>query len=89
MEPGIWKLDGNNSGKAEVLVSVIDRYLALLTDTVTVSSLARNQCRDAEVAEGARETDVRRQAQRLEARSDRKFLPPGGGGFGCNKCVQV
>ena len=28
--------------KAEVLVSVIDRYLVLLTDTVTVSSLARN-----------------------------------------------
>ena len=33
MEPGVWKLDGKNSGKAEVLMSVIDRYLVLLTDT--------------------------------------------------------
>ena len=39
--------------KAEVLVSVIDRYLVLLTDTVTVSSLARKQRKDAEVAESA------------------------------------
>ena len=38
-------------------MSVIDRYLVLLADTVTVSSLARNQRRDAEVAEGAKERD--------------------------------
>jgi len=50
--------------KVEVLVSVIDRYLVLLTDTVTVSSLARNQRRDAEVAEGAKKRQTKRRTRR-------------------------
>ena len=75
MEPGVWKLDGKNSGIAEVLVSVIDRYLVLLTDTVTVSSLTRNQRREAEVAEGTKETDVRRQAQGGRRNRAESFFP--------------
>jgi hypothetical protein len=50
----------------------------LLTDTVTVSSLARNQRRDAEVAEGAKETDVRRLAQGGRRDRAESFFPPKG-----------
>jgi hypothetical protein len=47
-----------------VLLSVIDRYLVLVADTVSVSSLARNQRRDAEAAEGAKKRQKKMRSRR-------------------------